>query len=872
MGYTSTVWSFGLLIASSFPIHKAAAAPGQATTVSSWKVQSSSKTGDDVAKLSNPNLDTSSWYGIGSRGTLMATLLENKVYNETDLFFSNNLEKVDSAQFRVPWYYRSDINLSSSGGSYFQLRTHGISSRADIYFNGKTIADKNVQAGAYTGLAYDITKQVKSGNNTLLIKAYPTDYNRDLALGFVDWNPYPPDNGTGVWRGVQITETGPVSISSPRAISTLRPLEAHVSIRLDVQNWSNRGVQGEVTCQISDPQGNEVGNPRAEFRLSAGKIETLTFNVTISNPHIWWPRQWGAQPLYTTTCTASTGAGVSDRAPPTKFGIRTVTSNLNSYNDTTFYINDRPFQVIGAGYTSDMFLRFSPTKLRAQFEYILDMGLNTVRLEGKQEHPYLYSMADEMGLMIMAGWECCDKWEGWTYNDEGSGITWTDPDYDIANKSMRHEAEMMQSHPSMLAFLVGSDFWPDDRATMIYVDALRAFDWNIPIISSASQRGYPKLLGNGGMKMDGPYDWVPPNYWGADKLGGAFGFGSELGAGVGTPELSSLKKFLSKSDMDDLWKNPDKGLYHMSTSVSSFYTRKIYNDALWARYGAPTSLDDYILKSQMADYEATRAQFEAYASHWGASRKATGLIYWMLNNAWPSLHWNLFDYYLHSGGSYFGTKMGARMEHVSFDYSTWSVWMTNRAIDKGGMRTVEVEMVDLKGRTLWKADPLDVQMRPNEARWVVVLPMGGLEGKGTVLLRLVMHDKKRVISRNVYWLSAKEDELDWDNSTWYHTPVSSYANYTDLATMPLANLTVTPSGASKLTLQNTSPIPAVFIRLNLVDSAGDDIVPVRWSENYITLFPGEKMDVTVSYDVSSCWNARVQVSGRNVKAGSVQLG
>lgn len=644
--------------------------PGQSAIIPTWKIQSSSKAGNDASKLSSPSLDTSSWYTIGSHGTLMASLLLNKVYIDTDLFFSTNLEKVEYSQFQVPWFYRSDFSLGTIGaGSHFQLMTNGISSRADIYLNGEQIASKDVQAGAYVGLTYDVSSAVKRGENVLLVRVYPTDYNRDFALGFVDWNPYPPDNGTGIWRDVDFKQTGPVSLSTPRVVSAL---DGHVTVRVDVQSLEEKGVQGEVVCKILDPQGKELGQPRAEIKIGGKGRQTASLSLTIPSPHIWWPKQWGSQPLYTTTCTASTESGLSDTTAKIKFGIRSVTSKLNVHNDTTFSMNGKPFQVLGAGYTSDMFLRFDEAKLKTQFEYMLDMGLNTVRLEGKQEHPALYSLADSLGLMVMAGWECCDKWEGWTYNDEGSGITFTAPDYIIANNSMRHEAEMMQHHPSMLSFLVGSDFWPDDKATKIYVNALKAFDWNIPIIASASQRGFPALLGNGGMKMDGPYDWVSPNYWYDTQLGAAFGFGSELGSGVGTPELGSLQKFLSPYDLADLWKAPNKGLYHMSTNVSSFYTREIYNTALWKSYGAPTSLEDYLLKAQMADYEATRAEYEAYVSRWNAERPATGLIYWMLNNAWPSLHWNLFDYYLRPAGSYFGTKVAGRMEHVVFDYASYT--------------------------------------------------------------------------------------------------------------------------------------------------------------------------------------------------------
>ena len=860
---------FLLLTACTVPYFATAALvskPGQSAPIPFWKLQSTAKTGNDASQLSVPNLDVLTWYTIGSRGTLISGLFSYGIYNESDLFYSTNLQKVDASQFQVPWFYRSIFTLDNTTESHFLLKTNGITSRADIYLNGKEIANKDVQAGAYTGLTYDISKTVKSGNNVLLIRVYPTDYNRDFALGFVDWNPYPPDNGTGIWRDVDIKQTGSVSVSTPRVVTAL---DGHISVRLNVQNLDDRGVQGEVICKILNPQGKELGQPRAEFRIGAKGQQTVSLDHTISNPQIWWPRQWGSQPLYSTTCTASTGAGLSDTTPSIQFGIRTVTSKLNKHNDTIFSINGKPFQVVGAGYTSDIFLRFNEVKLRTQFEYMLDMGLNTVRLEGKQEHPALYSLADSLGLMVMTGWECCDKWEGWSYNDEGSGVKWTEPDYTIANNSMRHEAEMMQHHPSLLTFLVGSDFWPDDKATKIYVDALTAFDWNVPIIASASQRGYPAQLGNGGMKMEGPYDWVSPNYWYGSQLGAAFGFGSELGAGVGTPELSSLKKFLSPSDQDDLWKSPNKGLYHMSTNVSSFYTREIYNTGLWKRYGAPTSLADYLFKAQMADYEATRAEFEAYAARWNAERPATGLIYWMLNNAWPSLHWNLFDYYLRPAGSYYGVKTAGRVEHVAYDYAAKTVYLINRSLAAAGERKVRIELLSLSGSVL-HSTTVTTNTSPNTSILLNAAVKSALDKvKETVLLKLVLLNGEKVLSRNVYWLSAAPDVPDWDNSTWYHTPLTSYADFTALGKISTATVSVS-AASGKVVLENKSKVPAVFIRLELVDGNGEDVLPVTWTDNYITLWPGEKLDVGVQY-AGTYGGVKVQFEGRNVKAGSVSL-
>ncbi|KAL8286040.1 hypothetical protein RB600_010152 [Gaeumannomyces tritici] len=850
---------------------------GQAAVIGSWSLQSTAQAGNDMAKLSRAGADVSTWHRIAiSKCTLMACLMHKGMFDDK-VFYSENLKKVDASQFRVPWVYRHEFTLNSAPSTHYFLETNGISSRADVWLNGQQLASKDQHAGSYVGMRLDISKYA-AAHNVLAIRVYPTNYNYDFALGFVDWNPYPADNGTGVWRDVTLRQTGPVAVSDFRAATSMADLSsANVTLKATVVNLENRPVTINVRGRISGNSEYAAGEQNSQQTLELAPLRSreIALTIAVDRPQIWWPKLWGAQPLYSGRLDVVVNGTLSDAAER-QFGIRTVTSQVNSHNDTIFSVNGQPFQVVGGGYSADMFLRWDPARFEAQARYMLDLGHNTVRLEGKQEHPELYDMADRLGLMVIAGWECCDKWEAWSYNNDLAiqpPPVYSDADYAIAAASMRHEALMMQSHPSMLAFLVGSDYWPDDRATQLYVDALRAADWNLPVVASASKRGYPQLLGPSGMKMDGPYDWVPPNYWydteGAeDRKGAAFGFGSELGAGVGTPELGSLRKFLSSSDMVDLWRAPNKGLYHMSNEGSQFFTRQIYNEALFERFGPPNTsagspLDDYLLKAQMMDYEATRAQFEGFAARWNAARPATGLIYWMLNNAWPSLHWNLFDYYLRPAGSYFGAKMGARTEHVAYDYVQRAFYMINRSLDRRGQRTIEAQFMSLDGRVL-STQRATGETEPNTSKRIPTA-MSAVPSDGVILLRLVLSDGNATLSRNVYWLSRTTDSLDWANSTWYHTPVTNFADFTALNAMQSATVSVTVSGR-RITLENKSTVPAVFVRLNLVDERGADVVPVFWSDNYVTLWPGEKMDL----DMEGKGRA-IEISGKNVAAATIRF-
>jgi exo-1,4-beta-D-glucosaminidase len=347
--------------------------------------------------------------------------MENKVYNEMDVFYSDNLSTIEESDFQCPWLYREEFSLPAlASDQHVFLRVHGITSKADIFFNGVQIASSDFQKGSYNGQLYDLTPHALPGPNALLIQAYPTDYLKDLAIGWADWNPQPPDSGTGLWRAIELTLTGPVSLSSPRVTTTFtsdsqKPLAVGVTIETDVSNHGDVPADVVVHGAIQPPDGSQPMELTQRVQLPPNTVSTVGMDTTLLDPQIWWPAAWGEQPLYRATLNVSLSSDViSDATLPTSFGIRSVESKLNHNNDTQFVVNGRPFQVRGAGYSPDIFLRFNPQRVAAIFQYVLDMGLNTIRLEGKQEHPEFYDIADRMGLMIMAGWECCDKWEGWT--------------------------------------------------------------------------------------------------------------------------------------------------------------------------------------------------------------------------------------------------------------------------------------------------------------------------------------------------------------------------------------------------------------------------------------------------------------------------
>jgi exo-1,4-beta-D-glucosaminidase len=308
---------------------------------------------------------------------------------------------------------------------------------------------------------------------------------------------------------------------------------------------------------------------------------------------------------------------------------------------------------------------------------------------------------------------------------------------------------------------------------------------------------------------------------------------------------------------------------------------KIFDDAMAGRYGAPTSLQDYVRKAQLAQYEAVRAQFEAYGRNFtDASDPSTGVVYWMLNSGWTSLHWQLFDRYLDQGGSYYGAQEANRPLHVQYSYDDRSVVVVNSAHAAAKDVTVTADVYNVDGTHKFGRTATVSPAGDGGRATALTLPsVGGLSP--TYLLRLTLRDAKGAeIDRNVYWLSTKQDVIDWSRNDWYYVPTSSYADLRGLSGMGKASVGVTTSSrtaggttTTTVTLKNTGTgkTPAFFLDAHVVDAAGRPVLPIRWSGNEVSLWPGESTTLTATYRTSDLHGSpvRVRVSGWNVPERTV---
>ena len=635
-----------------------------------WRLQSSCKVRANGAQISKTGFRTDRWHTTKVPSTVLASLVADKTYR--DPYFGMNLRSIPGttyplgknfsempmprdSPFRCSWWYRTEfIAPPSFEGLHVSLNFEGINSRANVWLNGHEIARSDEVAGAYSSYEFAVDSLLRRGGpNALAVEVF-AQTERDLGINWNDWNPTPPDKDLGLWRSVYLRASGPVEIRYPQVITHF-PGDPAAGADLTVEAQARNTTAKRVTAEI---EANLEGHTLWQgMTLAPGEIRAVRFtpdrypNLHIRNPELWWPRQIGAPILHQLIVSVSVSGKISDSVS-IRYGIREVTSELDAQGHRLFRINRKRILIRGAGWAPDILLREDRERLKTEFRYIRDLNLNALRLEGPMVPDAFYDLADEQGVLVLAGWTCCDYWMDWK--------KWTPADLAIARASLCSEILRMRGHPSVLAWMNGSDEAPPRAIEQAYVAKLKALDWPNPYLAAVSEKPVPSDEPSG-MKMFGPYDYTPPDYWLSDtRFGGAFGFASEISPGPAIPLLGSLRKFLAPADV-----SPNGTAWNYLAGGERFTNLNHFDEAMSAIYGPPASFDDYERKAQAMTYDAERAMFEAYSRNKYGS---TGVIQWMLNNAWPSLIWHLYDYYLQPGGGYFGAKKACGPVHVQYSY------------------------------------------------------------------------------------------------------------------------------------------------------------------------------------------------------------
>jgi exo-1,4-beta-D-glucosaminidase len=821
-----------------------------------WQIQSSCVAKVTGEQISTAGFDASSWHKSDLPATVVGALVTDKTY--PDPYFATNLKTLPGmnysnksffaiqdmpagSPFVCSWWFRTEFDVRPNlAHENSWLDFLGINYRANVWVNGVKIGDAKDVAGTYRAFEFNVSKNVQTSKANAVALEIFAPQKDDLGITWVDWNPTPADRDMGIWKEVFLRTSGDVSVRDPFVATKLdaQYKTATLTVSADLRNTANHAVKGIFRGDID---GISLEKP---VELGAGESKIVRFapeefaQLKLADPQLWWPYQMGVPNLYTAKLSFAADGQTSDSASVT-FGIREVTSEITDKGYRLFKINGRKLLIRGAAWAPDMFLRWSSERLDADLAYLHDMGLNTIRLEGRLDHDEFFDKTDTLGILVMPGWTCCDAWERWKL--------WKGDQRKIAAASLTDQIGRLRNHPSVFVWLNGSDGPPPADVEKMYLRIEKDLEWPNPIISSASEEK-TTVTGKSGVKMTGPYEYVPPVYWLADKkAGGAYGYNTETSPGPAIPPRESLERFIPK---DHLWPIDEVWNYH--SGGERFTTVKVFTDGLDRRYGQATSLDDYERKAQAMTYEGERAMFEAYGRN---KYTSTGVIQWMLNNAWPSLIWHLYDYYLVPAGGYFGTKKAMEPVHVQYSYDDNSVTVVNSMYVALEGRKVSAKIYNIDA-TEKASREATVDLAADSSTKAFDLPkVDGLSS--TYFLRLQLHAPGGELhSDNFYWLSTKADTLNWaKRQDTVYTPQAEFADLTGLDSLPQVSLRTSSAlgnGEAQLTLMNPGNAIAFMVHVRVTrGKGGEDITPIFWDDNYFSLLPGEKRTVTAKFRRSS---------------------
>ena len=777
-------------------------------------------------------------YAVTVPSTVCGALSEAGCFSD-DLLEGRNYADADRTPFDGVWTYSINFPAQATSGQFTELVFDGLNYYADIFLNGTQIASADTTFGVFCRRAYDVTALLK-GCNTLSVKLRRAQ-SGDLNHGFVDWNPRPLDESMGIVRPVTLHATGAVSVEDLFVIPepALPALDkADLEVRVRLRNHAAQPVSGILTLAL------EEGEAEVPFELPALAEQTLALTpaqaslLHLENPRIWWSYDLGTPEMYDLRASVTLDGKLSDTRE-TSFGVRKIESRLTPENYRQFTLNGKDILLKGAGWTDDLFLRDTPESIRQQVEYVMDMNLNCIRFEniwGKDDT--VYDLCDRLGVLALVGWSCQWEWEDYCGLPEvhGYGCINTPETEDLAVAYFRDQVVRLHNHAALIGWLTGSDRIPNPRLEQRYMEIYAAEEYR-PYVCSAKNLE-SGVTGWSGTKMEGPYEYVGPDYWFRDKdAGGAFGFNTETGIGANLPQAESLRRMIPE---DALWPLSKSWDFHCTTSGSAMNSTRMLNTVITNQYGAARDFTDFVRKAHAVDYDGTRAMFEAFRAR---MPKSTGIVQWMLNSAWPSLYWQLYDWYGVPTAGYYGTKKACEPLQLIFDYADRKVYAVSERPEACTL-VATCTVYDEQSR---KIGGESREIRLDYRQSLPVFDLRRFDGRPHFVALTLTTPDGTPVADNFYCLPARDNDYVWNRTNWYLTPISRHADLGFVFAQEPASvqMSVEPTADGyTVTLVNSSAVISYMNILKALDADGRLVTPAFWSDNFFPLLPGQTKTVT----------------------------
>lgn len=794
--------------------------------------------------------DSRSW-NVTVPCTIAGALNEAGYFGKGNILEGLAYKDADKSIFDSPWIFSTRFRAAK--GHRHVLRFNSLGYSAEISVNGSVIASADTTAGPFCVREFDVTRLVKKSGNKLQVKVFHAPKG-SLNHGWVDWNPRPLDETMGILGDVELISTPDIQVQDVFVKPLVDPSDlshATIEVSATLVNLSDSTVAGTL-----EGEWNDGGSFSVPVSLDAVESRVVTAAGEIKSPRIWWTWDMGTPEVYTMNVSfVPDGHRRASHEKDVRFGIRSITSEIDEYGHRLFFLNGRPLLLKAAGWTDDIFMQDTPERTRIQAEFVHDMGLNCIRFEniwGKDD--CIYDLCDELGLLALVGFSCQWEWADYCGLPQTRRHGCIDgPEAEaLAVRYFHDQIVRLRNHPSLIGWLTGSDCIPNERLETAYMELYDKLEYR-PYVCSA-KGGTSVVTGPSGTKMEGPYEYVAPDYWYVDtQCGGNYGFNTETGVGMNIPQAESLVRMLGK---DHLWPLDECWDYHCTASASFMNNTVKELEAVNGTYGEADGFEDFVRKAHALDYDATRAMYEAFRC---ASPRTTGIVQWMLNSAWPSLYWQLYDWYLLPTAGYYGTKQACNPLQLVYNYKDHCVYTVDEAVPE---RTLVASMkVYDPDSSLLRSEEAPAVFRAREPEKV----FEDIEGPCFLSLQLTSSDGI-LIADNFYCIPESGAVYDWERADWWGIPIESYPDLRFVTGLPQAEVemktTSIPEGF-EITLTNKSEVVAYQNILKAKSADGQMIPGILWSDNFISLCPGESKTVRCTLpadcrfaDISlSSWNA-----------------
>ncbi|WP_158615444.1 discoidin domain-containing protein [Acidipila sp. EB88] len=786
-----------------------------------WRVERDSLVSAGGEALSKPGFQDDTWLVATVPGTVLTSYLNagaitNPDYGKDQLYISDSY-------FYADFWYRTEFAApQTTAGEITWLNFDGINWKADVFLNGEKIGRLE---GGFTRGQFDVTGKLHAGKpNALAVrveknhtpgsckqKTYEVCSKNGGALGADnptyhasigwDWISTIRGRNTGIWSDVGLSVTGPVTLHNPMVTTTKLAKdgsEAELAVAVEVVNHSRKAVTGTLRGKFGEIAFEQKVPLAAGARHTVVLTPATTPGLRVSKPELWWPVGYGAPHLYDVSMEFELGGKPSHRKA-FKAGIRQMTSSED--NDILkLFINGRRFVARGGNWGfGESMLRYRAREYDAAVRYHREMNFTMVRnWVGQIGDDAFYEACDRHGVVV---------WQDFWLANPFDGPIPDNNELFLANA--RDFILRIRSHASIGLYCGRNEGFPPPALEAGIRKLLGELQPDIHYIGSSAD-----VVVSG----HGPYRALPYSTY--------FEIVDErLHSEIGMPNIPTYESVQAMMPQQSVWpKALDWGIHDYC--LEGAMAGRSFNGIVDDGYGGAHSGEEWINLAQFVNYEGYRAMFEAQ------SKYRMGVLLWMSHPCWPSFVWQTYDYYLEPTAAYFGCRKASEPLHIQWNRTTEQIEVVNYSGGNAMGLTAAAELVNLDGKSMWlKTAQLDSAEDSTE-RPITITNVAGLSSLH--FLRLSLKRGNEVVSTNFYLRSNAE------------------GNYRAIRQLPKVQVKATTNAVQQgdtwmLTteLENTSAQPALMVRLKAVrEASGDRILPAFYSDNYVSLMPGERQTIS----------------------------